>query len=107
MLNQWKKTKVFYLFSFFASILLTIVAAQGEYRAFKLRIFHPETSKERFVTSTLDSIQYVGYHPLSMGEKIEMTKTWRCRGNTGNFKPICPLPESEEISNTESSKKGP
>lgn len=67
----------------------------GEYRAFRLRIFRPEDGTERFAQSTLDSIQYPAYFPLQKGETIEIQKTWRCPGNTGNFKSLCSPPEEK------------
>jgi hypothetical protein len=65
-------------------------AAQAEYRAFELVIETPAIKASRTVQSTLDPEQYVGYFPLAAGETVRMAKTWRCRGNTSNFKPICP-----------------
>jgi hypothetical protein len=64
--------------------------AWGEYRAFELRIYRPEDGTERLIRTSFDHIQYPTYYPLRQGELIEVKNSWRCWGNTGNFKPICP-----------------
>jgi hypothetical protein len=68
------------------------IDAQAEYRAFELVIENVETKTSRSVLSNLDPQQYVGYYPLLKNETVRMNATWRCRGNTSNFKPICPQP---------------
>ncbi|MBK7843240.1 MAG: hypothetical protein IPJ71_06015 [Bdellovibrionales bacterium] len=64
--------------------------ALGEYRAYELRLYRPDDGTERLIRTTFDDIQYPTYYPLRQGELIEIKRSWRCWGNTGNFKPICP-----------------
>lgn len=76
-------------------LLLSLIGtlARAEYRAFELRIADPEKGTERTVRSTLDHLQYPEYFPLTKGEQIQLLRSWRCWGNTGGFKPICPAPD--------------
>ena len=79
----------------FLFILLSF-SAQADYRAFELRIAHEEKGTERLVRSTLDNIQYPEYYPLSVGETIQLIDSWRCWGNTSNFKSLCLKPAERE-----------
>lgn len=76
-----------------ALILLVSAVAHGEYRAHRLLITNVETGTERYVVSTLDHMQYSGYYPLRANEVISYVTSWRCRGRTDGFKPICAQPE--------------
>ena len=71
---------LFLLFNFFA---------HAEYQAYELELTKQETKASRRVTSTLDPIQYPIYYPLEKGETVQLIKSWRCRGSTANFKPVC------------------
>jgi hypothetical protein len=79
-------------------LILWNFSVQAEYRAFELVISDTDSGKERVVISTLDPFQWVGYHPLAKSEGITYRSTWRCRGNTSHFAPICPKPEDEQKS---------
>ena len=93
-------------------LIVMSVAAHAEYRVFLLKISKtppppapgapppalgpdgnpiPLPESARFVESTLDPEQYVGYYPLEQGEKIVYVDTWRCFGRTDG-KPHCPNP---------------
>jgi hypothetical protein len=74
-------------------LALATFRAHAEYRAFELVIVDSTTGQERVVLSTLDPNQYRGYYPVKPDEKITYRQTWRCRGNTSGFKPICPKPD--------------
>jgi hypothetical protein len=79
-----------------ALVLLFIFIVQpalAEYRAFELVIVDSTSGQERVVLSTLDPNQYRGYYPIKPTEKITYRQTWRCRGNTADFRAICPKPE--------------
>jgi hypothetical protein len=76
----------FLILSLFCSSL------QAEYRAFELVIRDPTSGQERTVISTLDPNQYRRWNPVKPEERIFYKATWRCRGNTSDFKPICPRP---------------
>ena len=67
--------------------------AHAEYRAFELIIKNVETGNERTVRSTLDHLQYPAYYPVTRGEVVSYSTSWRCRGNTGDFKRLCPNPK--------------
>ena len=71
------------------------LCAHAEYRAFELVIQNPTTGQERIVTSTLDPSQYRGYYAVQPGEIVMYRATWRCRGNTSEFKAICPNPKAQ------------
>ena len=73
------------------------VSAFAEYRAFELRIEKIDNPENfRTVISSLDPVQYRGYYPVQRDEAVYYTKTWMCRGRTGNFSPICQAPGAAE-----------
>lgn len=73
------------------------VSAFAEYRAFELRIEKTDNPENfRTVISSLDPVQYRGYYPVQRDEVVYYTKTWMCRGRTGNFNPICQAPGEAE-----------
>jgi hypothetical protein len=76
-------------------ILSSSTAARAEYRAFELVLTDPTTGQEKVVVSTLDPWQYVIYHPVGPQVQVIYRSTWMCRGNTSNFKPICPNPKAQ------------
>ncbi|MBX7231619.1 MAG: hypothetical protein K1X29_05990 [Bdellovibrionales bacterium] len=79
----------------FLSLNFILLISQGncEYRAFELRILNSTLgNSEKTVVSTLDPLQYPGYFPLEANEKVHYVTSWRCRGNTSQFKKICDKP---------------
>lgn len=68
--------------------------AKAEYRAYRLKINNTTTGQERIVLSTLDHIQYPGYHPVNANETVQYVESWMCRGNTSGYKPICAQPST-------------
>ena len=48
------------------------------------------------VTSTLDPISYIAYHGGGNSLKIDLLRSWTCKGHTGHKKQC--LPPLEEIS---------
>ena len=70
-----------------------VSVAPAEYRAFELVITDPTSGQERVVHTNLDPNQYRKYYPTKPDEKITYRQTWRCKGNTANYKAICPKPE--------------
>jgi hypothetical protein len=72
--------------------LILLNEAHAEYRAFELVIANPATGQERVVVSNLDPRRYRHYYPVKAGEEITYRQTWMCRGNTSQFKPVCPKP---------------
>ncbi len=80
----------------------------AEYRVFLLEIGPRQSSAPdqspagekpavalRYVTSTLDPLQYKYYYPIQTGDIITYTQTWMCRGRTGNGTPFCPNPKAK------------
>ena len=93
----------FLLSAFF--FFLGPVSAQAEYRVFLLKISkkvdpaQPGTEPTfRLVESTLDHIQYRYFYPVASDEDVTYIATWRCRGRTDNFKPLCPNPKGQNAS---------
>ena len=77
---------IFLVFGLVASL------ARADYRAYELTITNADTGATRTVVSTLDHLQYPGYHPLSSREIIRLSGTWRCLGPSYHYRPICPRP---------------
>ena len=85
-LNRYLPAKSLYLVGvIFCSQL------RAEYRAFELLISSP-TGGDRTIITTLDHLQYSGYHALSPEEGISYVRSWMCEGSTHGFKPICDPP---------------
>ena len=76
------------------TLIFAPALASAQYRAFELVITDPTTGRERVEISTLDPLQYRQYHPTKPEEQISYRATWMCKGNTSNFKPICPNPKT-------------
>ena len=76
-------------------LMLFQFETHAEYRAFELVIADTTTGQERVVLSNLDPLQYPRYYPTKRGERISYRATWRCKGNTANFQPICPNPKAK------------
>lgn len=82
------------IFLFFLFIF-PIFSLKGEYRAYQ---YHVSSKKERFfdprphlIVSTLDPISYVAYHGGEESIKVELIRTWICRGHTGE-REVCRPP---------------
>ena len=76
-------------------LLLFQFEASAEYRAFELVIIDSTSGQERVVLSNLDPKQYRHYYPIKAEDRITYRSTWRCKGNTSNFQPICPNPKAK------------
>ena len=90
-------------------LIFLSTSAQAEYRVFRLKIqAAPEEpggeAAVRYELSVLDPIQYREYFHVTDRESVTYVETWRCRGRTDNFKPLCPNPReaaaSEELTVT-------
>lgn len=88
----------FLLSAFF--IFFAPVSALAEYRVFLLKISKKSSTPgappdSRLVESTLDHVQYRYFYPVALDEDVTYIATWRCRGRTDNFKPLCPNPKGQ------------
>ena len=79
-----------------AILLIQTPHAKAEYRAFELVIYNATSGQERIVVSSLDPRQYQHYYPVRLDEQVTYRQTWMCRGNTSNYKSICPKPAEPE-----------
>lgn|GEM_PF-5758487 len=75
------------------------IASKSEYRVFRLQITKAnedpkstEPPEIRTIESTLDPLQYPYYFPVAANERVTYTETWRCRGRTSDFTPLCSQP---------------
>lgn len=100
-----KSHRSFILTFFFIFFILYSYNAYSEYRVFRHKILtkiEGESEPEvRYIESTLDPDQFVGYYPLSKNETITYVSTWKCRGRTSNFKRHCPNPKEKSTEDEE------
>lgn len=78
--------------NFLVLILFLSTEAKAEYRAFVLHLFNSQTNLVRLIETTLDPDQYKTLYPISPNESLTYVETWRCKGRTDFFKPICAKP---------------
>lgn len=76
---------------FFISLLLICSKSFSEYRVFLLNIKNRTTGQVQLVPSTLDPEQYKSLFP-QLNADLAYSETWLCKGNTSNYKPLCPNP---------------
>ena len=81
----------------FVVMLLFCRQSFAEYRVFLLSITNSKTNSTRTVKSTLDPEQYKMIYLLKPEESIRYTNTWRCRGNTSEFSPLCENPNRSSL----------
>jgi len=85
-------THIFNKKTFFLSLLTTVTLA--EYRVYQYMVsprFQRRTPSSIIVTSTLDPSSYVSYHGGQEALRINLLKTWTCKGHTGG-KSVCDDP---------------
>lgn len=78
-------------------VLIGLIHANAEYRAFELKITNSGTGKIFTVKSTLDQNQYADYHPQPPNTVIEYVSSWMCVGRTDGFQPICANPNEAQM----------
>lgn len=98
----------------FSIFLIMPTLLKAEYRVFLLKISKkapqsPNTAADktkspaeesfRLVESTLDPNQYPYYYPITQDEIVTYVDTWRCFGNTSDFKELCPNPKKNQNEN--------
>lgn len=73
------------------------LSVMAEYRVYqysvKSKLQMPRDQKAYIVTSTLDPTSYLSYNGGNEALKIDLMRTWTCKGYTGNGKEICSPPE--------------
>ncbi len=80
----------------FSIIALVSMAAKAEYRVYqyvvKSKLKAPHAEQGYVVTSTLDPVSYVAYHGGDTSIKVDLLRTWMCKGYTGAGKALCESP---------------
>jgi hypothetical protein len=80
----------------FALVLIS-AETKGEYRVYqyyvKSKIQLPVDNKGYLVTSTLDPVSYLSYHGGNSSLRVDLLRSWMCKGHTGNFQTPCKGPE--------------
>lgn len=82
-------------------ILAVIVFAQAstmaEYRVYqyyvKSKLQQPIDANSYLVTSTLDPVSYLSYHGGNSSIRVDLLRSWMCKGHTGNYQTACNGPE--------------
>lgn len=79
-------------------LLLFIQTTQAEYRVYQYYVKPAHSlsmdQKSHLVTSTLDPVSYISYHGGNAVIKIDLLRSWMCKGNTAN-KQLCAPPFEE------------
>ena len=92
------------LFLALASILIALSSASAEYRVYqyyvKSRYQKPDDQKGYLVTSTLDPVSYLAYHGGHESLKVDLLRSWSCKGHTGEGKPLCLSPLEKAMEET-------
>ena len=90
-------------------IYLPLITQQtpAEYRVFNLQLQNEDGKVMREFSSTLDPLQYVGYHPVPKGMRVLYTHSWLCPGYTGHMKALCPDPNKSPAQSAPSESPRP
>ncbi|MDD0853104.1 hypothetical protein HBN50_08350 [Halobacteriovorax sp. GB3] len=80
----------------FISLFTLCLSASAEYRVYQYQV---KSKMERYskqgnylVTSTLDPVSYLSYHGGSDSIRIDLLRSWTCKGYTGNSSALCKAP---------------
>ena len=76
------------------SSLLHIFSVNAEYRVYQYMVAPKDPGRSpssHVITSTLDPVSYIHYHGGSDALRVDLLKTWMCKGHTGG-KEICADP---------------
>ena len=78
------------------STLLLSTTVFAEYRVYQYEIkptYETLQEAENYViTSTLDPVSYLSYHGGAQSIKINLLRTWMCKGHTGGQREHCKSP---------------
>ena len=81
--------------SFFLIIICFKLCSFADYRVFVLEIKNTTSNEIKTIKSTLDPEQFVTVFPIERDQIITYVETWRCTGNTNNFRSFCINPNSQ------------
>lgn len=95
--------KIIFIPLLFLSFFLYSPSTFSEYRVYQYLVKNKNLnekdkvldSKSYFVTSTSDPTTYLAYHGGSETLKIDLLKTWVCRGSTANKDSYCEGPSDQ------------
>jgi hypothetical protein len=104
----WSCTKrvkrKFFKISILTCISLLPYVVRAEYRAFQYLI--KSDTFTNTITSARSPQAFKAYHGGPSNLEVNLLKTWICPGYTGQFKPICPSPESQIVEQLKERAKG-
>ena len=90
------KNLIFIVFSILS------INTYAEYRVYQYYIRPtyeaPQDQEAYLVTSTIDPVSYKSYHGGSEAIQVDLLRTWKCVGFTGDGKQVCPSPGSSNVS---------
>jgi hypothetical protein len=68
----------------------------AEYRVYqysvKAKNLYMIDNNAYLITSSLDPVSYVAYHGGRELIKVDLLRSWTCKGHTGNLQGYCPSP---------------
>ena len=89
--------KLFFIFIF----IFLSNSLNAEYRVYQYYIRSayesPHDQDAYLVTSTIDPVSYKAYHGGSEAIQIDLLRTWKCEGFTGDAKRVCPSPGNNQL----------
>ena len=87
----------FIRFSFLIALVFCQTSISAEYRVYqyyvKSKLQQPIDIKSYLVTSTLDPVSYLSYHGGNSSIRVDLLRSWMCKGHTGNYNSHCNGPE--------------
>ena len=92
------------LIHIFSSIFLSLVVS-AEYRVYQYMVAPKDPGRapsSHVITSTLDPVSYIAYHGGNDALRVDLLKTWMCKGHTGK-KDIC----SDPLKKLQTDKENP
>jgi hypothetical protein len=90
----------------FTVLLVMALPAFAEYRVYqyyvKSKFPRLEDQKSYLITSTLNPTSYLSYHGGNSTLKVDLLRTWMCKGYTGAGKEYCRAPLESSLPKEES-----
>ncbi len=85
-----------YLSLLWVGLFLFASNAKAEYRAYLVEVYDHILQKKWDAASGFDPQQYVATHGGGNRLSVLLKATWNCYGDTGQFRPACPMPEPKD-----------